>query len=272
MPSKGVKEAPKLSQEQMLWGILALLATAVVCFAAGILVNKVQTARQTAAPSTAGQVERLPDAKEPLKRETPREERAKEAGQESKTAEGVQVSPAPVVIPAGKPSDAPPSRPVTQRGANTQFVPAPPPQREEKEKGPAKKAESSPVTEPPAAPSPLADLPAPVEMAAKQAGPAPTPAPSAPVPPSEEKNGLSPSTGFTIQVGSFDTMANAEAFKKAIESKSDYVIELYPVKGSKVVKACVGKFDTKEAATKERAELDRIKDFKGCFVKAIAEL
>jgi hypothetical protein len=235
----------------MLWGVLALLCTAVVCFAAGILVNKIQSKPEVASKET-GQVERLPGAKEIPGREARRQDDAKGKAGESTTAEGVQVSPAPVVLPSqGSKETAPPSRPVTQREQNTQFVPAPPPQRDDKNS--EKKDETGkPMQGPPAAPAPE----------------------SAPITPATEEvtSAAVPKGGFTIQVGAFDTIENAEKYKNAIERKSDYEIVLYPVKDSKAVKACIGSFDTKEAAAKERAELDRIKDFKGCFVKALSEL
>ena len=271
MPSKGGKDSPGLSQEQMLWGVLALLCTAVVCFAAGILVNKIQSKPEVASKET-GQVERLPGAKEIPGREARRQDDAKGKAGESTTAEGVQVSPAPVVLPSqGSKETAPPSRPVTQREQNTQFVPAPPPQRDDKNS--EKKDETGkPMQEPPAAPAPSADAPKPIETAMQTTT---TPAPeSAPITPATEEvtSAAVPKGGFTIQVGAFDTMESAEKYKNAIERKSDYEVVLYPVKDSKTVKACIGSFDTKEAAAKEREELDRIKDFKGCFVKALSEL
>ena len=251
----------------MLWGVLALLCTAVVCFAAGILVNKIQSRPRVASKET-GQVQRLPGVKEIPGSEARRQDDATEKAGESTTAEGVQVSPAPVVLPAqGSNETAPPSHSVTQREQNTQFVPAPPPQRDEKNS--EKKDETGkPAQEPPAAPAPSADVPQPVEPAMQTAPE------SAPITPATEEvtNGAVPKSGFTIQVGSFDTMENAEKYKNTIERKSDYKVVLYPVKDSKAVKACVGSFDTKEAAAKERAELDRIKDFKGCFVKPLGEL
>ncbi|NUM53038.1 MAG: SPOR domain-containing protein [Candidatus Hydrogenedentes bacterium] len=271
MPSKGGKDGGGLSQEQMLWVVLALLCTAVLFFAAGILVNKIQSGEKVTSTET-GQVERLPGAKDTEER-APEESGTSTESNNSTTTAGVQVSPAPVVMPDGTAGSAPPSRPVTKRDSNTQFVPAPPPQREEASAKPDK-PESPPVTEQQAAPTPVADAQPKTEQAAMPASEPAAPAPVSPLDDIEQqKEGESgPAGEFTIQVGSFDTMANAEAFKKAIEAKSDHTVTLYPVKDSKVVKACIGTYDTKEAAAKARAELDRIKDFKGCFVKPLSEL
>jgi cell division protein FtsN len=273
-PSKGVKDSSGWSQEQMVWGVIALLCTAVVCFGAGILVNKIQSKPEVASKETkeTGQVERLPGAKDTKERSTPKSENPPKTANGSGAA-GVQVSPAPVVIPDGPKDAAPPSRAVTQRDANSQFVPAPPPQREGKTE-----TKPEPTPEAPAAPAPASETPKPVETAMQPTTPPETaPKPASAGPPSTPIDDLEPSApapagGFTIQVGSFDTMANAEAFKKSIERKSDHTVTLYPVKDSKVVKACVGTYETKEAAIKVRAELDRIKDFKGCFVKPLSEL
>mgnify|MGYP003542387186 CR=1 FL=1 len=63
MAPKGVQSSG-FSQEQRLWVILALLCIAVVAFAAGILVNKIQSKPETAASAEKGQVEPLPASKE----------------------------------------------------------------------------------------------------------------------------------------------------------------------------------------------------------------
>ena len=269
MPSKGGKDGSGLSQEQMLWGVLALLCTAVVCFAAGILVNKIQS-RPQVATSEPGQVERLPGAKESPGTDMARKERSPEKITHAGEAEGVQVSPAPVAMPLdGSKETAPPSRPVTQREPNTQFVPAPPPQRDDKGTSNKDETDQMPVEEQPAAPTPVEEAPKPAEET-MQSTTAPAPEPLTPA--TEDLTSETATSGFTIQVGSFDTMANAEKFKTSIESKSDFDIVLYPVKDSQVVKACIGAFDTKEAAAKEREQLNRIKDFSGCFVKPLSEL
>ncbi|MBM3290721.1 MAG: hypothetical protein FJY92_11270, partial [Candidatus Hydrogenedentes bacterium] len=143
---KGVKDSPGLSQEQMLWGVLALLCTAVVCFAAGILVNKIQTRAQVATTETkeTGQVERLPGTIEPVTRKLPKADTPEQTSG-APAAEGVQVSPAPVVIPDASKETAPPSKPVTQRDTNSQFVPAPPPKRDESTAMKPDEAEPGPV-------------------------------------------------------------------------------------------------------------------------------
>lgn len=282
MPGKGVKESPGLSQEQMLWGVLALLCTAVVCFAAGILVNKIQSRPDVGANETA-RVERLPGAKDTASREPVNKEPRDTKPVASADAEGVQVSPAPVVMPGGSKDSAPPSRPVTQREANTQFVPAPPPQRDDASAPKTDTPKAAPadvISAAPAQPStPAPEAPKPVELAAQPAAPAaPSAAPGPGTPMDDIPAGAAPaapaeaSGAFTIQIGSFDSMAAAEKFKKTVEAKSDHTVTLHPSKDGKVVKACVGTYETKEAAAKERAELDRVKDFKGCFVKALAEL
>ena len=285
MAPKGVQSSG-FSQEQRLWVILALLCIAVVAFAAGILVNKIQSKPESTASAEKGQVEPLPTGgKESSNTKTVA---APPRRTEQKATEGEQVSPAPVKIPEGKSETVTTTRPVS-RDVTSQSVPAPPPLKENA--AAAKPNEkSNPTVEPaPAAPapeeqkpvqtamqtttapvtgtpkvndSPLEDIATPAET--KPAAPAAA-APAAPV-------AAAATGGFTIQVGSFDTLANAEKFKSNVERRSDYEIVLYPTKDGKVVKACVGKYDTKEAAAKERAELDRVKDFKGCFVKALNEL
>lgn len=272
MPSKGGKDTPGLSQEQMLWGVLALLCTAVVCFAAGILVNKIQS-RPADAPKETSRVERLPGAKDAPSIEKPKAEPRDAIPGTPTVAEGVQVSPAPVVMPDGPKETAPPSRPVTQREPNTQFVPAPPPQRGDAAAPKTDTPKAAPVPEAPAQPSsPAPDAPKPVEVAAQPAVPVPgTPMDDIPAGGAQPAPAV-PKGGFTIQIGSFDSMGAAEKFKKTIEAKSDHTVTLYPSKDGKVVKACIGAYETKEAAAKERAELVRVKDFKGCFVKAVSEL
>lgn len=275
MPSKS---GGGLSQEQRLWVVLALLGTAVVCFAAGILVNKIQTGQKVAMTEEPGQVERLPGAKDTKERSSGDDSAEGKASTTTSTA-GVQVSPAPVTLPGGEADKAPPSRPVTQRDANTQFVPAPPPKRESTVTKEETTNAAVQVAEP-AALAPTADAPASPDSAPMPTSDeAPPVTPVSPLDdiasedtPAEKAPEDGATAGFTIQVGSFDTMANAERFKKAIEDKSDYEVTLFPVKDSKVVKACIGTFETKDAAAKERAVLDRVQDFKGCFVKPLSEL
>lgn len=283
MAPKGVQSSG-FSQEQRLWVILALLCIAVVSFAAGILVNKIQSKPESTASVEKGQVEPLPTGKESSNTKTVA---APPKRSEAKEAEGDQVSPAPVKLPDSKGDTVTTTRQVTAREVTSQSVPAPPPIKENQVA--AKEEETPKATVEPAAPAPADQKPvqtametttAPVTTTPKvsdsplediNAPAAPEPAaPSAPAPTTTEV--AAPAGGFTIQVGSFDTMANAEKFKKNVERKSDYEVSLYPAKDGKVVKACVGKYDTKEAAAKERAELDRVKDFKGCFVKALNEL
>ena len=285
MAPKGVQSSG-FSQEQRLWVILALLCIAVVAFAAGILVNKIPSKPETAASAEKGPVEPLPASKESSNTKTVA---APPKRNEQKETEGEQVSPAPVKIPEGKSETVTTSRPVTPRDVTSQSVPAPPPLRESQ--AAAKEEEKPKATVEPAAPSPAPEEAKPVQSAmqtttapvttapkvddsplediATPAAPKPD-APSAPA--SIAPAAAAPAGGFTIQVGAFDTMGNAEKFKSNVERRSDYEVVLYPAKDGKVVKACVGKYDTKEAAAKERVELDRVKDFKGCFVKALSEL
>lgn len=285
MAPKGVQSSG-FSQEQRLWVILALLCIAVVAFAAGILVNKIQSKPDSTTAAQKGQVEPLPTGKESSNTKTVA---APPKRSEPKETEGEQVSPAPVKLPDSKGETVTTTRQVSPHDVTSQSVPAPPPIKENPVA--AKEAETPKATVTPAAPTPAAADQKPVQTA-MQTTTAPVtatpkvsdspledinapaaPAPAAPsTPASTTPEAASSAGGFTIQVGSFDTMANAEKFKKNVERKSDHEIVLYPAKDGKVVKACVGKFDTKEAAAKERAELDRVKDFKGCFVKALSEL
>lgn len=282
MAPKGVQSSG-FSQEQRLWVILALLCIAVVSFAAGILVNKIQSKPESTASVEKGQVEPLPTGKESSSTKTVA---APPKRSEAKETEGEQVSPAPVKLPDSKADTVTTTRQVTARDVTSQSVPAPPPIKENQ--ATAKEEETPKATVEPAAPSPAPAEQKPVQTA-MQTTTAPvttTPkvsdspledinAPAAPepaAPASSASDAAAPAGGFTIQVGSFDTMANAEKFKNNVERRSDYEVVLYPAKDGKVVKACVGKYDTKEAAAKERAELDRVKDFKGCFVKALSEL
>lgn len=269
--------------ERMLYGVVALLFTAVICFGLGILVGKNQPS-VTTAQAQSGNVERLPGASEAPRRETPRQVR------ESENEQGVRISPSPVVIPKNSSAVEPASRTVTQR------IPAPPPRPKDTEKAPETRPEPSqagPKTEnvpapaevpsasapattnasaEPAAPSPLDDLRE-MELAKKEDEPLVTPATEDPATSTMPPAQLTDTGGsFTVQVASFDTMANAQKFKKAIESKSDYEITLYASKDGKVVKACIGSYPDKAAADKARAELGRINDFKGCFVKPVSEL
>lgn len=288
MAPKGVQSSG-FSQEQRLWVILALLCIAVVAFAAGILVNKIQSKPDASASAEKGQVEPLPTgSKESSNTKTVA---APPKRAETKATEGEQVSPAPVKIPDGNSETITTTRPVS-RDVTSQSVPAPPPL---KESAAAAKPEEKPKpsVEPATPAAPAAEEQKPVQTAMQTttapvtgapkvddsplediATPAETkPAASAPgAPAAPEPTAAAATGGFTIQVGSFDTLANAEKFKKSVERKSDHEIVLYPAKDGKVVKACVGKYETKEAAAKERAELDRVKDFKGCFVKALNEL
>ncbi|MCC6797474.1 MAG: SPOR domain-containing protein [Candidatus Hydrogenedentes bacterium] len=285
MAPKGVQSSG-FSQEQRLWVILALLCIAVVSFAAGILVNKIQSKPESMASVEKGQVEPLPTGKESSNTKTVA---APPKRNEAKTAEGEQVSPAPVKLPDSKGDTVTTTRQVTARDVTSQSVPAPPPIKENQ--ATAKESETTKAMVEPAvtSPAPAEQKPAqtamqtttaPVTTAPKVAdspledinAPA-APEPAAPAAPaSAPPDTAAPAGAFTIQVGSFDTMANAEKFKSNVERKSDYEVVLHPAKDGKVVKACVGKYDTKEAAAKERVELDRVKDFKGCFVKALSEL
>ena len=283
--ARGGRMEPQMSRDNMLSLAVILLFVAIISFGLGILVDRFQQSRKSTTASESGQVERLPEgkgndtktaAREP-KKETPRQERAREASEQ-----GSQISPSPVVLPGDKAGvTAPPSRPLSQREPNSTYVAAPPPRRPE---------ETTPATpsDKPAAPatpveSPAA--PAPVQMAdntTPAAAPVATPSPAAPEKPVEkaaEKPADQPaekpaasSGAFTVQVGSFDTQANAEKYKKSVADKSDYEVTLHKSKDGKVVKACIGTYPDKASALKAREELIRIKVFKDCFVKAVSEL
>ncbi|MDZ4861754.1 MAG: SPOR domain-containing protein [Candidatus Hydrogenedentes bacterium] len=253
----------KANGEQVLSSVVALLFTAVICIGIGILIGRYQPGAKDKPAEDGAQVERLPGAEKTAKREASRQSR--DTSQQPVVTEGVQISPAPVIMP-GEPTgaSAPASRQVSQREPNSQIVPAPPPRRKEEadvEKAPVPVTATETPAEPmPAATSDTGMPVSPVEDIKTQLPPTASPA-------QPEVSGP-----FTVQVGSFDTQANAERFKNSIESKSDYAVRLYPAKDDGVVKACIGSYKTKETATQVRDELLRINDFKGCFVKAVSEL
>jgi len=251
-----------------------LLFVAVISLGVGILIGRYQPATKSGEAATAGTVERLPEGTETAKREP--ESRPKN---ENVVTEGVQISPAPVVMPNSQSSgNAQASRPVTQREPNSQFVPAPPPRRKDSEEAQPdadamKVAQSTDKPAPastPAAPTPTVGASMPVSPVEDIEEPA-TPA-AAPDAESTPAARAVPQGGFTVQVGSFDTQANAERFKKLIEEKSDYEVALYPAKDGKVIKACIGSYPDEASARKAREQLGRINDFKGCFVKPVSEL
>ena len=111
-------------------------------------------------------------------------------------------------------------------------------------------------------------------LAAGGETPSPAPAPDATPPPATETPaGAAPKAPFTIQVAAFDAdnLDRAKLFKKSIEDKTDYTVDLVPSSDGKRVRAFVGSYPDRAAADKAKATLAKIKDFEGCFVKSLAE-
>jgi hypothetical protein len=178
----------------------------------------------------------------------------------------------------------PPSKSVTQREPNVQYVPAPPPRREEtaaKRNSPLVKTVADASKTAPEAPGTAIELPSTVPPPADAPAtrePETSPAES----PVAEKSSVStpevfpprlPAGTFTVQVASFDatTPENAKKFKARIEDSSDYDVMLIPSTDGKHLRACIGTYPNRDAALKARDDLAKIREFKDCFIRAADE-
>ncbi|MCC6699631.1 MAG: SPOR domain-containing protein [Candidatus Hydrogenedentes bacterium] len=299
--TRSPREEPalQLSSYQLVMAICSLLLVGCLLFVAGIMVNRYTGGTNQTQVSA---LDNTPPVNVPSAGTQP--------ARSGERTEGVQVAPKPVTLPpepsagASIPST---TKPPVVRDTSSKYIPAPPPRRStgtEPSGTPtptadtaAKPAAGQPasaqapvqpvitpvVTEPatPSAgqetPSPAASVQAGGEMPPAGAGESPAPAAeTAPetTPTTPQGNpSAAPQAPFTIQVASFDAdnLDRAKQFKKAIEDKTDYTVDLVPAKDGKRVRAFVGSYPDRAAADKARAALAKIKDFEGCFVKSLAE-
>lgn len=296
--TRSPREEPalQLSSYQLVMAICSLLLVGCLLFVAGIMVNRYTGGATQTQVST---LDNTPPAIVPSPGGQP-------AGSGERT-EGVQVAPKPVTLPpvpsAGTPTPSTTKPPVV-RDTSSKYIPAPPPRRStgtESSTQPTPTADTAPKpaagqpasTQAPVQPvitpvvtesatpsageeTPTPALPAPGSEEAAPAGAEESPAPALATTPTATPQGnppAAPQAPFTIQVASFDAdnLDRAKQFKKAIEDKTDYTVDLVPAKDGKRVRAFVGSYPDRAAADKARATLAKMKDFEGCFVKSLAE-
>ncbi|MCC6488546.1 MAG: SPOR domain-containing protein [Candidatus Hydrogenedentes bacterium] len=296
--TRSPREEPalQLTSYQLVMAICSLLLVGCLLFVAGIMVNRYTGGTNQTQVST---LDETPPVTVPSAVVQP-------AGSGQRT-EGVQVAPKPVTLPpdpsAGTQSPGMTKPPVV-RDTSSKYIPAPPPRRSTNTEPAAPPAPASGPAPKPAAGQPVSPQ-APVQPVvtpvvtesatptADQAEPGPeaaapmsdgtppsatqeTPAPvpeTTPQTTPQASTSAAPQAPFTVQVASFDAdnLDRAKQFKKTIEDKTDYTVDLVPAKDGKRIRAFVGSYPDRAAADKARATLAKIKDFEGCFVKSLAE-
>lgn len=268
--------ALQLSSYQLVLAISVLLLAMCGFFVAGILVQRYQQGGEVASLEPD---RRLPRPLSEVGSTTP-ESVSSVPSVESR-------APAPVVLPEDSTPTAglvPPSKAVNQREPNVQYVPAPPPRRDEN----MTKSDTSPPTrvvekieagaaakagEPPAAELASAPTAAPAAQDTEMGQAPSVVARSEPV---STQVGFAPRLAagtFTVQVASFDaaTPENARKFKARIEDNSDYDVMIIPSTDGKHLRACIGTYPDRDAALKARDDLAKIREFKDCFIRAADE-
>jgi hypothetical protein len=285
-PPTSEKPVLQLTRYQVLLTVCALLVTMCIAFLTGQFLNAYQARTQLAPTGT----------------DDGRQQPTGATG----TREGSQISPRPVVLPPAPDKQAAQvvSVPAGDRSSAPTEVLAPAPRRDESSRpntsvggeaaaGGQTESTESPATSDAAQAEPLQ----PIQIAAVPSSVPPTPSsPPAGMPPVAPGPGPAPGSEsaqpgppvdvpvgpgstevpvgpYTIQVAAFDAKAPARAqeYKRRVAERSDYDVFLLLTSDKQYIRACIGSYPDRETAESARAELQKIAEFQGCFVRMVHE-